>query len=78
MTGFKQASMKVIALALLSLGASALAAVQPVTRLPLTQDAGLRWHLPAGSTAARSASINRCRLSVSRARCSRARGRATA
>ncbi|MEX5669613.1 copper-binding protein, partial [Pseudomonas neuropathica] len=48
MTYFKQRSMKVIALALLSLGGSALAAVQPVTSLPLKQDAGQRWHLPAG------------------------------
>ncbi|MDQ0127048.1 nitrous oxidase accessory protein [Pseudomonas lini] len=48
MTGFKQIPMKVIALALLSLGTSALAAVQPITRLPLKVDAEQRWHLPAG------------------------------
>ncbi|MEX3776431.1 nitrous oxide reductase family maturation protein NosD [Pseudomonas sp. MYb118] len=38
---------KVIAFALLSMSGSALA-VQPITELPLQQDAEQRWHLPAG------------------------------
>lgn len=68
MTPFKPTPMKVIVLASLLTGGSALAAVQPITTLPLKLDAEQRWHLPAGNTAARSVSINRCRLSVSRAR----------
>ncbi|WP_260990079.1 nitrous oxide reductase family maturation protein NosD [Pseudomonas sp. MPDS] len=48
MTPFKPTPMKVIVLASLLTGGSALAAVQPITTLPLKLDAEQRWHLPAG------------------------------
>lgn len=48
MTEIKENPVKVIALALLLMSGGALAAVQPITTLPLRVDAEQRWHLPAG------------------------------
>ncbi|MBN3862670.1 nitrous oxide reductase family maturation protein NosD [Pseudomonas frederiksbergensis] len=48
MTDLKETPAKVIALVLLLMSGGALAAVQPITTLPLRVDAEQRWHLPAG------------------------------
>jgi len=78
MIEIKESPVKAIALVLLLMSGGALAAVQPITTLPLWVDAEQRWHLPAGEYRGSFSVDQPMQMFATPARCFRRKGRATA